>query len=335
MEKKSTDTWKFPADAETHYKELLLQTERYRHIRHHEAAGYHGPWIENHFINHFINKPLSYFNGFIPIFVQWVDLHVYEIDLENNQKRNTSIPEYKTYHTDISKLLRTDVLYITVSQDDQGIHKLSHLNPNILVLSAGGYGHIPIPLLKEYLEYIPRKTDDPFVWEVGFYGNIRPRLSRSRMLAEMRGALDSAHIKYTFMQSTDWKQNIANTKFNLVPRGFGRTSYRLAEVVNIGRIPVYLYDDVPWIPYAGTNVSVEAFGLIGQMGNMVGLVSQLVSVSRSELDVVHRLEMVRQANEYYTYEGVLKQIELFLSDPLGPKGGYLRCSPVPDKDKRR
>lgn len=44
------------------------------------------------------------------------------------------------------------------------------------------------------------------------------------------------------------------TIFNLAPRGFGRASFRLAEIIQIGRIPVYLYDDYPWIPYEGTEI---------------------------------------------------------------------------------
>lgn len=38
--------------------------------------GYDGPWIENYFIDAFIDKPLSYFRGFIPLFIQWVDVMV-------------------------------------------------------------------------------------------------------------------------------------------------------------------------------------------------------------------------------------------------------------------
>jgi hypothetical protein len=52
--------------------------------------------------------------------------------------------------------------------------------------------------------------------------------------------------------------------------GFGRTSYRLAEIIQIGRIPAYLYDDIPWIPYEGTNASIETFGFIGQRGSIQG-----------------------------------------------------------------
>jgi hypothetical protein len=34
--------------------------------------------------------------------------------------------------------------------------------------------------------------------------------------------------------------------------GMGRASFRLAEIIQLGRIPVYLYEDFPWAPYEGT-----------------------------------------------------------------------------------
>ena len=37
--------------------------------------------------------------------------------------------------------------------------------------------------------------------------------------------------------------------FNLAPIGMGRASFRLAEIIQLGRIPVYLYEDFPWSPY--------------------------------------------------------------------------------------
>ena len=348
MNGRSTTSWQYPPDAEDHYKELLIQTQNYRLLPMHEAAGYHGPWIENHFIAHFITKPLSYFNGLIPLFVQWVDLHCFDMDFNpETMKRNATTPDYKTYHTQIAKLLREDVLYVTVSQDDQGIHKLTELRPNILVLSAGGYGHIPIPLLKEMIHYIPPKLNIPsnnssksapgfdFEWDVAFYGNIRPRLSRSHMLAEIKNILERRRIKYRFHQGHDWKAAIGGTKFNLVPRGYGRTSYRLSEVILIGRIPVYLYDDEPWLPYRGSNISVDAFGLVGKMGTLDDLVSKIVAIGSNETEVALRMAMIREAKGHYTYEGLLQQIERFMQDPLGPNGGDLRCEKVPDKDKRR
>ena len=38
-------------------------------------------------------------------------------------------------------------------------------------------------------------------------------------------------------------------RFSLCPRGFGRTSFRLAETVGAGRVPVFVYSDQLWVPY--------------------------------------------------------------------------------------
>ena len=54
-----------------------------------------------------------------------------------------------------------------------------------------------------------------------------------------------------FGPSAFWLLEMNMSAVNLAPRGFGRTSYKLAEVVQMGRIPFYMYDDIPWLPYEG------------------------------------------------------------------------------------
>eukprot|EP01035_Chromulina_nebulosa_P017912 gene17912-23532_t len=53
---------------------------------------------------------------------------------------------------------------------------------------------------------------------------------------------------------------MALTKFNLAPRGYGRSSFRFAESIQMGRVPIFLYDDIPWVPYQ------DPFGVNG--GNL-------------------------------------------------------------------
>ena len=43
--------------------------------------------------------------------------------------------------------------------------------------------------------------------------------------------------------------------FNLAPIGMGRASFRLGEIIQLGRIPIYLYEDFPWSPYEGSGTS--------------------------------------------------------------------------------
>lgn len=172
-----TSKWKFPDDAEEHYNDLLKKTEKFRGITPHTAAYYHGPWIENHFIDHFLNKPLSYFNGLIPLFIQWTDIHVHYF----SGIKNSSIP----LHTDMPKLvssfLRKDVLYFALHQDDEGFtSKLLNLVPNIISMSAGGFGNIPIPLIKGIMDY--SEPPKQFANDVTFYGTLRGRLTRSSLV---------------------------------------------------------------------------------------------------------------------------------------------------------
>ena len=60
----------------------------------------------------FLHRPLSSFGGLIPLFVQFVDMHVQAINL-----RNESLYTNALLH--ISSLLRPNVIYLAVSQDDQ------------------------------------------------------------------------------------------------------------------------------------------------------------------------------------------------------------------------
>jgi hypothetical protein len=114
--------WAYPIDAREHYQHLLHETRMYRNIKIHES-GNTRYWIENNFIDHFMDKDLSYFNGFIPLFIQWTDIHVGNFSkhiYKRKEYKNVFILNHQEMLKNISLLLRPDVLYLAVSQDDQG-----------------------------------------------------------------------------------------------------------------------------------------------------------------------------------------------------------------------
>ena len=119
------------------------------------------------------------------------------------------------------------------------------------------------------------------------------------------------------------------TSFNLAPRGFGRASFRLSEIVQVGRIPVYIYDDYPWAAYMkpGSNISVTAIGFVAKLGHIADVVKRIAAMTPDE--IAEKMELVKRARYFYTYEGVMDQIDLFFRDPLGPQGGFLSCSKIP------
>jgi hypothetical protein len=44
-------------------------------------------------------------------------------------------------------------------------------------------------------------------------------------------------------------ENTIHSKFALAPRGYGRSSFRFFEIFKLGTIPIYVWDDIEWLPY--------------------------------------------------------------------------------------
>ena len=306
--------------AEEHYRFIMQETSRYRHLTAHEWSDYKGPWLENYFISHFIDKPLHFFNGLIPLFIQWVDIQVNEFTVKNSR-----VPRYSSLIEHLRNILLPNVLYVTVSQSDKGLSYQKTTFRNILVLSAGGYGHIPIPLIKGELNYV----SPPSIFEndVGFYGKVRGRKKRDVLMKKVLLSLEGKHLTFDFNMTALWRDRIANTVFNLAPRGVGRQSYRTVEIIQIGRIPVYMYTDSPWVPYVGSDIDLYSIGIVANLYSIREFIDRASNMQPSQLDSMFR--KIKLAREYYTYAGVINQMELFFKDPLGPNGGYLRCSRVP------
>jgi hypothetical protein len=204
-------TFRFPDDAEEHFQLLKNKTEIFRRTPVHNYAEYGGPWLENFFIHHFLNRHLSHFRGFIPLFLQWIDTEI--------------LHRMDEMHNALNEILRPDVLYLAISQGDAGLGKIGLAHPNILVLSAGGFGHVPLPLIKGEIPYEnpPEKYDRDF----GFFGTNRPE--RRDLNNRMRQAAQSHHMSIAIASGPNWKHDMKMTKYNLAPRGYGRTSFRFAE----------------------------------------------------------------------------------------------------------
>lgn len=207
------ENWKFPEDAEQHFQILKNKTAEYRKIEVNSYCGFDGPWLENIVISEYLEKPLSFFGGFIPLFVQWVDIQV----LMNGQ--------LEKMQKSLELLLRPNVLYLAISQSDRGILDLGSAFPNIFVLSCGGFGHVPLPLVKGNLDWRPQPAQ--YEQDFGFYGTVRP--PRSPMLKIVKKICNETNHRYKQSNKSNWVEEMAATKFNLAPRGYGRTSFRFSE----------------------------------------------------------------------------------------------------------
>jgi hypothetical protein len=225
----------YPKDAFQHFQEIHQRLDKWaQHANHkpHHAAKYEGPWIENTWISHFQkelqskNNSLSdVFGPYIPIFIPWTDIWV------NSRYK---YPERLVLEMMKEDLLRDDVMYITVNQNDDGFvgrcSEFSDLQSryHITVLSAGGYGHVPIPLLKQpepSLSKVPPSERKHFISYVGSNKNA-PEHMRQIMISQ------GNH----YYHGEKWRNVMAQSKFQLCPRGYGRTSYH----IQVGRFMIYL-----------------------------------------------------------------------------------------------
>jgi Exostosin family len=328
----------YPEDAEEHYNEIRMamapwaQTEG--HIPH-EGINYNGPWIENYWISTF--EPLfddpdntdclsTYFGPFIPIFVPFIDRFWY-MDWPK------LIYPPGLVETLLS-LLRPNVPYIAVTQSDVGLYfdRTNQLYlPNLLILSSGGFGHIPIPLLKQFEPRNNNLAIQERAYDVSYVGQVYPHLRTSvhafleQYSQETLNSTTQLDFKYYHQYGGEWKSVMRNSRFSLVPRGFGRTAYHLMETVQMGLIPVYIYrpKDASWIPYANVFDSI-GYSASSDEPSMRDLVTKLQHVSNEEIERRER-RIESFIASHFSYNGTIAQIRQFL---LG-QSNDLVCQPLP------
>ena len=138
--------------------------------------------------------------------------------------------------------------YFTVCQRALGIG--INLPADCLLFSAGRNHGIPIPLVSSKIPVLgPDPVRDIYCSFVG--SDTHPIRKR---LAKTFGSKKDYHIE--ILKTSDVNPSkvpnyidvMRRSKFSFCPRGFGPTSFRLYEALQLGSIPVYISDDhvLPW-----------------------------------------------------------------------------------------
>jgi hypothetical protein len=93
----------------------------------------------------------------------------------------------------------------------------------------------------------------------------------------------------------------------------------IIRAIQIGRVPAFLYDDVPWIPYMNSSISIDYYGFQAGLNDTTHTLSQLIHRFKSTTDEAYTIlnQHVADIRIFFTYTGVMRQIELFFVDPFG------------------
>jgi hypothetical protein len=210
-------------------------------------------------------------------------------------------------------MLRQDVVYITINQNDDGLpgndDRFQQLQDyyNIVVMSAGGYGHVPIPLLKQPEMILPKIPVHNRTHLVSYVG------SRTHAPYRMRGRMIRMIGPQHFYKGDEWRSVMQDSKFSLCPRGYGRTSFHVMETLQMGLIPiqVYLDGDMPWLPYENTILQNVSFAT--SLGGLGELISKLEEMPNSQIEQMEQ-EIQGLIEDYFTFDGVMVQMEKIKSN---------------------
>ena len=143
--------------------------------------------------------------------------------------------------------------YFTVSTHDDAPRE--SLPRNTACYSAGGNAPgTPIPLV---VSQIPKRYKTPTEKKIlaSFVGSANTHPLRIKMYQKFSNNSDFYFSQRSWSEkvSEDQFENfVSNTKgsyFGLAPRGYGKTSYRLYEIMQLGSVPVYISDDF-WLPWS-------------------------------------------------------------------------------------
>ena len=173
---------------------------------------------------------------------------------------------------------------------------------NVVVFGAGGVGDIPIPLL---CAKHPVSADDPKIF-ASFIGSPKTHPLRGELEREFSNRSDSIFTCGTFRpdQLEFFRTNMRDTLFALCPRGYGKTSFRLYEAIQIGCIPVYIYDR-PWLPFEDI-LDWKTFAVLCHRSEIAGLYDRLKSIPAER--VLRMRQMVKEVQPFFTMSHTCKYI---------------------------
>lgn len=262
----------------------------------HTNPPYNHMIFEEYFCGKFLSdEPLSP-REYLP--VCWTNYYI------SKNYCNDNMDDVQAYLNDLDR----DRKYFTVCQWDDGIvNDIDHLD--LYTFASGGVGDYAYPLNCLPPLHTPQKRDKALL--CSFIGAINGRHSvRERMKSHLYSRNNVFISERTVL--SHFQEIMARSVFALCPRGYGKTSFRICEALQMGIIPVYIYDD-PWIPFSDV-LPFESYGVLCHVDELGKLYDRLESIA---LDATKILELLSNGetayNEYYSYHGcydnVLKSLD--------------------------
>ena len=249
---------------------------------------YHqGLYLEDFFFDWFTNNDIKTDRYYLPVF--WTTCYVDNCFRGLQELINTVDPNLK---------------YFTVAQHDDAIRE--RLPLNTISFNAGGNGGgIPIPLVCSPIkdEDKPKLERDIFC---SFVGSLTHPI---RQIMYQTLANDKKYV----MSIKNWTSSVSQSDFSnfinltsrsifcLAPRGYGRSSFRFYEAMQLGSIPVFIYDH-KWFPFED-EIDWNQFSVLIDVNNIQNIDKILSSYTKEKIK-----QMQENLYNYWSNNFTMKSI---------------------------
>ena len=207
--------------------------------------------------------------------------------------------------------------YFTIVQYDDG-PKLSL--PKDTIIYGACSGHIPLPLIYEDIKNKLDKFKHKYFSEksilCSFVGNITSNGVQPDVRQTMFNVLNH-NPSFKLINSGGWTPSVnmnnqltfvnitIDSKFALAPRGYGRSSFRFFECFKLGTIPIYVWNDIEWLPFKD-QIDYNKCCISMHVSQLHTLEQQLRSIT--EDDYVKMFEYYNTIKHFFTLEGMTNEI---------------------------
>lgn len=267
-----------------------------------------GLYLEEYFLNKIQNENIETKRKYIPVL--WTNFQIEGWFESRKQEMQIDLNKWILENP-------SENGYFTVVQYDDG----PKLNiPDNTVVYGACDGNIPIPLIyedKNYtLENMRKKSFNEKQILCSFVGNITSNHVQPNVRQEMFNILNN-NSNFLLINSGGWTpsvnknlQNIfiettINSKFALAPRGYGRSSFRFFECFQLGTIPIYIWNDINWLPFKNT-IDYNKLCIVIHVSKIHDLYSIISSITEEEYNDM--LSYYKEVKHLFSLEGMSNQI---------------------------
>ena len=278
----------------------------------------HGMYMEEYFDQYWHKQDFPEKDRMVYLDVYWHNV------FHHNGGSQQTMPHLKSaIETICKKAHEENKVVFTVYQWDE-LFLNGQAPSNLHIFSVGTTYTIPLPLLVEDSYYTLRKTQSKLSYSqkdilASFIGSITHSL-RSTMVQHL-----NAHSNIRLCARNSWNIDVPKdhvnefieitkrSKFGLAPRGYGPSSFRFFEIMELGAIPVYIHDGVNALPYQEI-LDYSRFSIVIHINEIHSLPARLQSIT--EEAYTSMLNEVNRVRPWFTMEGMCMYVREYMTKKL-------------------